>query len=85
MDQIEGARAEGKVIKLIGSRDGSATVSPKAIPAIHPLNVAGTFNAISFDTHPAGEVTLVGKGAGGPETASSVVRDLIEVRKSFAR
>jgi homoserine dehydrogenase len=85
MDQIEAARADGKVIKLIGSRDGSATVSPKAIPALHPLNVSGTFNAISFDTRPAGEFTLVGKGAGGPETASSVIRDLIEVRRAFAR
>jgi homoserine dehydrogenase len=85
MDQIKDAQADGKVIKLIGSRDGSATVSPKAIPALHPLNVSGTFNAISFDTHPAGEVTLVGKGAGGPETASSVLRDLIEIRRAFAR
>ena len=85
MDQIEEARKEGKVIKLIGGVDGSATVSPRAIPAVHPLNVSGTFNAISFNTHPAGEFTLVGKGAGGPETASSVVRDLIEVRRAFAR
>ncbi|MCU0853054.1 MAG: hypothetical protein MUC90_07390 [Thermoplasmata archaeon] len=30
-------------------------------------------------------MTLVGKGAGGRETASSVLRDLIEIRRTFTR
>jgi homoserine dehydrogenase len=82
---IENARSRGNAIKLIGRMDKSPRVSPEEIPAVHPLNVSGTFNAISFDTHPAGEITLVGKGAGGKETASSVIRDLIEIRRTFAR
>jgi homoserine dehydrogenase len=83
---IADARGKGEVIKLIGGvGDGSASVRPEAIPSTHPLNVSGTFNAITFDTDPAGEITLVGKGAGGRETASSVLRDLIEIRKDFAR
>jgi len=82
---IEDAKAEGKVIKLIGGVGKTAKVSPEAVPAVHPLNVSGTFNAVSFDTHPAGEITLVGKGAGGPETASSIIRDMIDIRKTFAR
>jgi homoserine dehydrogenase len=82
---IASAKAAGDIIKLIGSVDGKATVAPVRIPVTHPLNVSGTFNAISFDTRPAGEMTLVGKGAGGPETASSVLRDLIEIRRAFAR
>jgi len=73
------------VIKLIGKVEKGARVSPEEIPATHPLNVSGTFNAVSFDTYPAGEITLVGKGAGGKETASSVLRDLIEIRRTFAR
>ncbi len=79
------ARAKGSVIKLIGRVEKEARVSANEIPATHPLNVSGTFNAVSFDTYPAGEITLVGKGAGGKETASSVLRDLIEIRRTFTR
>lgn len=82
---IAEAAANGETVKLIGSVGSKAKVSPERIGSTHPLNVSGTFNAICFDTFPSGEVTLVGKGAGGPETATSVVRDLIEIRRSFAR
>ncbi len=82
---ISEAAANGETIKLIGSVGSKAKVSPERVKLTHPLNVSGTFNAICFDTYPSGEVTLVGKGAGGPETATSVVRDLIEIRRSFAR
>ena len=82
---VEKAKSKGNVIKLIGRVDGEAKVSPEEIPATHPLNVSGTFNAVCFNTYPAGEITLVGKGAGGMETASSVLRDLIEVRRTYAR
>ena len=82
---VEAAKTRGSTIKLIGRMEKKAKVSPEEIPITHPLNVSGTFNAISFDTHPAGQITLVGKGAGGKETASSVIRDLIEIRRTFAR
>lgn len=82
---IEGARSRGNTIKLIGRVSGDAKVSPEEIPVTHPLNVSGTFNAVAFNTFPAGEITLVGKGAGGMETASAVLRDLIEIRRTFAR
>lgn len=84
-DRVDKAKAKGNTVKLIGRMEKKATVSPEEIPVTHPLNVSGTFNAISFDTNPAGEITLVGKGAGGKETASSVIRDLIEIRRTFAR
>ena len=85
MDDISSAASEGRALKLIGQVGTEARVAPEAIPVTHPLNVSGTFNAITFDTDPAGEITLVGKGAGGRETASSVLRDLIEIRKDFTR
>lgn len=85
MDDIAAAQKEGKAVKLIGCVGDDARVAPEPVPLTHPLNVSGTFNAITFDTDPAGEITLVGKGAGGRETASSVLRDLIEIRKDFAR
>ena len=84
-ENVDKAKAKGNTVKLIGRMEKMATVSPEEIPVTHPLNVSGTFNAISFNTHPAGEITLVGKGAGGKETASSVIRDLIEIRRTFAR
>lgn len=84
-EEMAEAAANGKTIKLIGSVGAKAKVSPEMVELTHPLNVSSTFNAICFDTFPSGEVTLVGKGAGGPETATSVVRDLIEIRRSFAR
>ncbi|MGQ9587190.1 MAG: homoserine dehydrogenase [Thermoplasmata archaeon] len=82
---VAAAKEKGNVLKLIARMDKKARVSPEEISATHPLNVSGTFNAITFDTHPAGEITLVGKGAGGKETASAVLRDLIEIRRAFAR
>jgi homoserine dehydrogenase len=84
-DDIAAAAKAGNAVKLIGYVGERATVAPEEVPLTHPLNVSGTFNAITFDTDPAGEITLVGKGAGGRETASSVLRDLIEIRKDFAR
>lgn len=85
LGEVDTAKSKGNVIKLIGRVDKAARVAALEIPATHPLNVSGTFNAVSFDTYPAGEITLVGKGAGGKETASSILRDLIEIRRTFAR
>ncbi len=85
-EDIKAAASRGNAVKLIGRvGGGAAKVSPEEIPLVHPLNVSGTFNAILFETDPAGEITLVGKGAGGKETASAVLRDLIEIRRAFAR
>jgi len=85
-DSIAKAKAEGKTIKLIAycGADG-IEVAPKAIPREHPLNVSGTTNALTFSTDLADEITIVGKGAGGIETASAVLRDMIEIRKIYTR
>ena len=83
-DSIAQAKAEGKTIKLIAScgPDG-VKVAPTAISRDHPLNVSGTTNALTFFTDLAGEITIVGKGAGGIETASAILRDMIDIRKSY--
>jgi homoserine dehydrogenase len=39
-------------------------------------------NAITFVSEHSGQQTIIGKGAGGIETASSVLRDLIEIRNT---
>jgi len=82
---IEGARRENSEVKLIGSIDEEIRVQLERIPRRHPLCVGGTLNAVSFKTELMGEVTIVGKGAGGVETASAVLRDLVDVRRTLAR
>jgi homoserine dehydrogenase len=69
----------GKVVKLIAEANSELSVGPKEIPADSPLNVRGTLNAVSMKLRAGGDVTLVGRGAGGPETATSVLRDLISI------
>ena len=84
--QINEAKAGGKTMKLIAYCGADAIeVAPSPIPREHPLNVSGTTNALTFNTDLAGEITIVGKGAGGPETASAVLRDLIDIRKTYAK
>lgn len=84
LEEIEKAKSEGKTLKLIASCEDEQEVAPMSIPRNHPLNVGGTLNALTFHTDLAGEITLIGKGAGGTETASAVLRDLIDIRKAYA-
>lgn len=69
-------------IRLIGEVDketGSIKVSPRLVPAHHPLCVTGTLNALQVRTDLAGDIVVVGKGAGKKETASAIVSDLLEI------
>ena len=77
---VERARAEGQVIKLVARFDGKrASVGPEALPHEDVLNVSGSLNAVTYETENVGSVTLIGKGAGGPQTAAALVRDLIDI------
>jgi homoserine dehydrogenase len=85
LQALDEASRRGNTIKLIGSIDGKKpTVVPTEIAKDNPLCVSGVLNAITFSTEFAGEQTIVGKGAGGPETASAVLRDLLDIRHSLA-
>jgi len=81
-DDATRARSEGKTIKLPGTIGEEISVAPTVINADHPLAVGGALNAVSFNAEYAGEVTVVGKGAGGIETAGAVLRDLIDIRRT---
>ncbi len=81
---IEAASKKGNVIKLVGAIDAGASVEPTEICKDDPLCVRGVLNAVTFVSEFAGEETIVGKGAGGMETASAVLRDLIDIRLSIA-
>ena len=85
LQALDEASKRGNTIKLIGSIDGDkATVKPTEIAKDNPLCVSGVLNAITFFTEFAGEQTLIGKGAGGIETASAVLRDLLDIRHKLA-
>ena len=82
---LDEALKRGNTIKLIGSINGDrSTVKPTEIPKNNPLCVSGVLNAVTFFTEFAGEQTLVGRGAGGIETASAVLRDLLDIRHNLA-
>jgi homoserine dehydrogenase len=87
IDSIDIKRAAEKnsAIKLIASCNKELTVAPKEILTIDPLCVSGTLNAISFTSEHSGTQTIIGRGAGGIETASSILRDLIDIRNESTK
>jgi homoserine dehydrogenase len=82
---IKRAAEKNSAIKLIASCNKELTVTPKEIPTIDPLCVTGTLNAISFTSEHSGTQTIIGCGAGGIETASSILRDLIDIRNESTK
>jgi homoserine dehydrogenase len=82
-DDIEYARELGLGLKLIGTAervDGglSVRVHPAFLYPGHPLaSVHGPFNAVTVESDAITEITMSGPGAGGPQTASAVLGDVI--------
>jgi homoserine dehydrogenase len=82
-DDIEYARELGLGLKLIGTAervDGglSVRVHPAFLYPGHPLaSVSGPFNAVTVESDAITEITMSGPGAGGPQTASAVLGDVI--------
>jgi homoserine dehydrogenase len=85
LQALDEASKKGNTIKLIGSIDsGTPIVGPTEIAKNNPLCVSGVLNAVTFFCELAGEQTIVGRGAGGPETAGAVLRDLLAIRHNLA-
>jgi homoserine dehydrogenase len=82
-DDIAYAQELGLGLKLIGTAelvDGglSVRVHPAFLYAGHPLaSVNGPFNAVTVESSAITEITMSGPGAGGPQTASAVLGDVI--------
>jgi homoserine dehydrogenase len=82
-DDIAYAKDLGLSLKLIGSaeRIGSGVavhVYPAFLYADHPLaSVNGAFNAVTIESPAITEITLSGPGAGGIQTASAVLGDVV--------
>lgn len=86
-EKVESAIKNGKKMKLIARawREGNkimAKVSPEEISTEHPLaNVNGVLNAITFTTGVAGEITIIGPGAGGSSAGYALLTDLLSIHR----
>ncbi len=79
------ARSLGFVVKLLGvARLLNGSVSVRVYPALVPRGhrlaaIEGPDNAVLLESRATREIMLVGPGAGGDETASAVVADILSI------
>ncbi|MDP3208264.1 MAG: homoserine dehydrogenase, partial [Rhodoglobus sp.] len=93
LEQVQAARRDGYVVKLLaicerltdadtGIEGVSARVHPALVPLDHPLAaVHGANNAVFIEAEAAGSLMFYGAGAGGVETASAVLGDLVSAAR----
>ena len=81
-EMINQAKVRNRKYKLIATADfinNRFSVKPEAITSDHYLyQVDGALNGITLLHEHAGELSFQGTGAGGDETASAVIGDLID-------
>jgi homoserine dehydrogenase len=92
-EQVVAARKGGYVVKLLavcerltdpvtGVEGVSARVHPALIPDTHPLAaVHGANNAVFLEAEAAGSLMFYGAGAGGIQTASAVLGDVVSAAR----
>jgi homoserine dehydrogenase len=85
-DDLAYAKELGLSLKLLGvaERAGEGDISVRVFPCFlypgHPLSpIEGPFNAVMVESPAITEITMSGPGAGGPETASAVLGDVVSV------
>jgi homoserine dehydrogenase len=82
---VGAAKQMDMVVRLVGRatlvEDGyDVRVSPALVDRAHPLaSVEGAFNAVMLQGDAIREITLEGPGAGGIETASAVIADMVSI------
>lgn len=81
LSDVKKAATRSNAIKLLAICDGRRLhVAPTEVSKTDPICVNGTLNAVTFSSEHSGQQTIIGRGAGGMETASAMLRDLIEIR-----
>jgi homoserine dehydrogenase len=92
-EQVSAARRAGFVVKLLavcervvdpdtGVEGVSARVHPALVPLDHPLAaVHGANNAVFLEAEAAGALMFYGAGAGGVQTASAVLGDVVSAAR----
>jgi homoserine dehydrogenase len=89
LEDIEAADELGYRIKLLGVAQNTETgieqrVHPTMVDKKSAIaRISGVTNAVAIDGDYLGEIVLVGPGAGGDATASSVVGDLADVARGL--
>jgi len=92
LEQVHAARKAGYVVKLLaicervvaadGTEGVSARVNPAMVPLTHPLAaVHGANNAVFVQAEAAGSLMFYGAGAGGLQTSSAVLGDLVSAAR----
>lgn len=90
-EDIKRALSQGRRYKLIarGYKEGNevkVSVRPEEVSLSDPLaNILGTLNAITFSTDTVGDVTIVGKGAGGREAGYALFSDLVSLARKLSK
>jgi homoserine dehydrogenase len=85
------AREFDLVLKLVGTAERvGESLSVRVFPAFlypsHPLaSVHGSFNAVTVESPAITEITMSGPGAGGIQTASAVLGDLVSILSGVPR
>ncbi|CAN5199135.1 homoserine dehydrogenase [soil metagenome] len=92
LQQVDAAKKADYVVKLLaicerltdshGVEGVSARVYPALLPRSHPLAaVRGAKNAVFIEAEAAGDLMFYGAGAGGRQTASAVLGDLVSAAR----
>jgi len=84
LETLTEAAEKNNTIKLIGFVNENLKVEPTQISRQNPLCVRGVLNAVTFVSEFAGEQTIIGRGAGGMETASAILRDLLDIKQKLS-
>ena len=80
---IDLAGKDGYLIKLIAEvSPDTLKVSPRLVKKGSAYDIGGTLNMATVKTDLAGDVTVMGLGAGSLETASAMLTDMISILKS---
>src|SRR5437588_3518339 len=90
-DDLQYAKEFRLGLKLVGTAERlagglSVRVHPTLLYPGHPLSsVSGPFNAVTVESRTITEITMSGPGAGGPQTASAVLGDVVSVMTGGAQ
>ena len=84
VSDVQSAQERGNAIKLLAICDKKKLdVRPTEVSKKDPVCVDGTLNAVTFFSDHSGHQTIIGRGAGGMETGSAILRDLIEIKDTI--
>jgi homoserine dehydrogenase len=87
--EIEGAAALGYAVRLLASASLSddgivASVIPTCVATNSPFGwTTGVTNRVEIEGEPVGTIRIAGPGAGGPETSSAVLADIVAVARGL--